>query len=174
MRAAAAKVGRQRTGVNVLIQVCFSFITGLNHYIRIKYMIGSCKPQTVVLARNAMMYHGLTLLLAAAVLTVMTSAAESSKSCAGHSRVPVWGGGVTLFVCSHCTATCQLSSSGLFLNRVALQRHISTSKHCFAADLGFQEIQVDARVDKFMAGGWGRSGPAPDARHQQPGDAKQQ
>jgi hypothetical protein len=122
-------VGRPRACVNILIQVYLSFLTGLNRCIRIKYMGSSCKPtQTVVLAQSAMMYCGLTLLLAAAVLTVMASAADSSKSYAGHARVSVLGGGVTVtrFVFAHCTATCQLSSRCLFLNRAPVRRHIST------------------------------------------------
>jgi hypothetical protein len=75
---------------------------------------GACNlSQTAVLARNAMMYRGLTLLLAAVVL--MASAADSSGSCAGHVRTPARGDGVgvTRFVCAHCTAAGQLSSRGL-------------------------------------------------------------
>ncbi len=67
-------------------------------------MGGVCNlTQTALLARNAMMYRGLTLLLAAVVLTDMASAADSSGSCAGHVRVPARGDGlgVTRFVCAH-------------------------------------------------------------------------
>jgi hypothetical protein len=129
-----------------------------------------------VLARNAMMYRGLTLLLAVVVLADMASAAESSGSCAGHVRVPARGDGlgVTRFVCAHCTATGQLSSSGLFLSRAAVRRHISVSKPCFSAGIGFREIAVEARPGDSMAGGGGGAGPAPDVRHQPPGDAHQQ
>ncbi len=120
-----------------------------------------------------MMYRGLTLLLAAAVLTDMASAADSSGSCAGHVRVPARGDGlgVTRFVCAHCTATSQLSSRSLFLNRAAVRRHISASKPCFTAGMGFREIAVEARPGDSMAGGGGRVGPAQDVRHQPPGDA---
>ncbi len=123
-----------------------------------------------------MMYRGLTLLLAVVVLTDMASAANSSGSCAGHVRVPARGDGlgVTRFVCAHCTATCQLSSSGLFLNRAAVRRHISASKPCFTAGMGFREIAVEAWPGDSMAGGGGGAGPAPDVRHQQPGDVHHQ
>ncbi len=87
--AASSAVGRPRGDVKVLFQVYFSFLTGLNRYIRIQYMGGSCNlTQTAVLARNAMMYRGLTLLLAALVLTDMASAADSCGSCAGHVKSP--------------------------------------------------------------------------------------
>ena len=120
-----------------------------------------------------MMYRGLTLLLAAVVLTDMARAGNSSGSCAGHVRVPARddGLGVTRFVCAHCTATGQLSSRGLFLNRAAVRRHISASKPCFTAGMGFREIAVEARPGNSMAGGGGGAGPAPYVRHQQPGDS---
>ena len=123
-----------------------------------------------------MMYRGLTLLLAAVLLADMASAAESSGPLAGHTRVTARGDvrGVARFVCAHCTATGQLSSRGLFLNRAAVRRHISASKPCFSAGLGFREIAVEARPGDSMAGGGGGAGPAPDVRHQPPGDAHQQ
>lgn len=77
--------------------------------------------------------------------------------------------GVTRFVCVNCTKTGKLSSRGLFLNRAAVRRHISAAKACFAADLGFSEIRVDARSGDVMAGLGGAAGPAPDVRHQPPG-----
>ncbi len=77
-------------------------------------------------------------------------------------------------MCAHCTATGQLFSRFLFLDSVAVLRHISASKACFAADLGFLEIQVEALASDIMAGGGGGAGSAPDVRHQPPGDAKQQ
>ena len=122
------------------------------------------------------MYSGLTLLLAAVVFTDMASAGDSSGSCAGHVRVPARGDGVgvTRFVCALCTATGQLSSRSLFLNRAAVRRHISASKPCFTAGMGFREIAVEARPCESMAGGGGGAGPAPDVRHQPPGDAHQQ
>jgi hypothetical protein len=47
--------------------------------------------------------------------------------------------------------------------------HIRASKACFAADLSFKEILVDALAGDFMAGAGGAAGPAPDLRHQPPG-----
>ena len=73
------------------------------------------------------------------------------------------------FVCVHCTATGHLSSRGLFLHRSAVVRHIRGSKPCFAADLGFKEINVEARAGDVMAGARGAAGPAPDVRQQPPG-----
>ena len=76
---------------------------------------------------------------------------------------------VRRFVCVHCTATGHLSSRGLFLHRSAVLRHIRGSKPCFAADLGYKEIHVEARAGDVMAGAGGAAGPAPDVRHQPPG-----
>ena len=76
---------------------------------------------------------------------------------------------VTRFVCVNCTKNGKLSSRRLFLNRAAVRRHISATKACFAADLGFSEIRVDARSGDVMAGLGGAAGPAPDVRHQPPG-----
>ena len=45
---------------------------------------------------------------------------------------------------------------------------------CFAADLGFREIHVEARAGNVMAGAGGPAGPAPDALHQPPGDVPPQ
>jgi len=45
----------------------------------------------------------------------------------------------------------------------------SAFKACFAADLGFKEIHVKARLGDVMAGAGGEAGPAPDVRHQPPG-----
>ena len=119
------------------------------------------------------MYCGLTLLLAAVVLADMASASESPGPPASHTRVPARGDGqgVTRFVCAHCTTTGQLSSRGLFLNSAAVRRHISASKPCFTAGMGFLEIVVEALSGDSMAGGGGGAGPAPDVRHQPPGDA---
>ncbi len=63
----------------------------------------------------------------------------------------IWCG----FICVHCTATGYISSRGLFLHRSAVLRHIRGSKPCFAADLGFQEIHVEARAGDVMAGAGG-------------------
>jgi hypothetical protein len=174
---ASSAVGRPRGGVKVLFRFYFLFLTGLNRYMRIKYSDGSCNvTQTAVLARYAMMYSVLTLLLAAVLLADMASATESSRPLAGHTRVKARGDGpgVAWFVCAHCTATGQLSSRGLFLNRAAVRRHISASKPCFSSWLGFWEIAVEACPSDSMAGGGGGAGPAPDVRHQPPGDAHEQ
>ena len=174
---ASSAVERPRGGVKFLFRFYFLFLTGLNRYIPIEYGDGSCKvTQTDVLARYAMMYRGLTLLLAVVLLVDMASAAESSGPSAGHTRVTARGDvpGVAWFVCAHCTATGQLSSSSLFLNRAAVRRHISASKPCFFSGLDFREIAVEARPGDSMAGGGGRAGPAPDVRHQPPGGAHQQ
>ena len=90
-------------------------------------------------------------------------------SSAGPDAGPPIQCGVTRFVCVNCTKTGKLSSRGLFLNRAAVRRHISAAKACFAADLGFSEIRVDARSGDVMAGLGGAAGPAPDVRHQPPG-----
>ena len=66
-------------------------------------------------------------------------------------------------VCAHHdhdrTSTGQLSSGGLFLNRVSVRRHIA-------------EIQVESRAgdSDVMAGAGGAAGPAPDVRLQEQGD----
>jgi hypothetical protein len=73
------------------------------------------------------------------------------------------------FVCVHCTATGHLSSGGLFLHRSAVLRHIRGSKPCFASELGYKQIHVEARAGDVMAGAGGAAGPAPDVRHQPPG-----
>ena len=91
---ASSAVGRPRGGVKVLFQFYFLFLTGLNRYMRIKYRDGSCNvTHTAVLARYAMMYRGLTLLLATVVLADMASAAESPGPSAGHTRVTARGDG---------------------------------------------------------------------------------
>ena len=111
-----------------------------------------------------------TLLLVA----VAVMAAKASDKPAGPPAKSGLGVTVTRFVCAHCTATGQLSSRGLFLNRAAVRRHIAAAKSCRAADMGFREIQVEARPGDVMAGGGGAAGPAPDIRHQPPGDASQE
>ncbi len=68
----------------------------------------------------------------------------------------------------NCTATGHLSSSGPFLHRAGVRRHIHASKPCFAASFGFKEIHVEARPSYVMAGAEGAAGPAPDVRHQPP------
>jgi len=63
-----------------------------------------------------------------------------------------------------------LSSRGLFLHRTAVLRHIAASPACRAAKAGIRTIQVEARAGDVMAGAGGAAGPAPDVRHQPPGD----
>ena len=75
---------------------------------------------------------------------------------AGPAAVPPAPVGRFRVVCVHCTATGHLSSRGLFLHRSAVLRHIRGSKPCFAADLGFKEINVEARAGDVMAGAGGR------------------
>ena len=74
------------------------------------------------------------------------------------STVVTVSGTATRFVCVNCTSTghLQVSSRGLFLNQAGVRRHIRASKACFAADLGFKEIYVDARAGNVMAGELGR------------------
>jgi hypothetical protein len=54
-----------------------------------------------------------------------------------------------------------------------VRRQISASKACFAADLGYKEIHVEARPGDVMAGAGGAAGPqaAQEVRHQPPGTA---
>ena len=61
------------------------------------------------------------------------------------------------------------------LNWGAVWRQIAAAKPCSAADMGFREIQVEARPGDVMAGGGlgGTAGPAQEIRHQPPGDASQ-
>ena len=116
-------------------------------------------------------------------LLLATAAVMAGRPGASHKPVPVTGPakgpaglgcGVTRYVCAHCTATGQLSSAGLFLNRASVRRHIAAAKHCRAADLGYREIQVEALAGDVMAGAGGAAGPAPDVRHQPPGDTPQE
>ena len=113
-----------------------------------------------------------SLLLASVAL--MAAASGKLQVGAGGPSAAGLGLGVSRFACAHCTATGQLSSRGLFLNRASVRRHIAASKHCRAADLGYQQIQVEARAGDVMAGAGGAAGPAPDVRHQPPGDGKQE
>ena len=82
-----------------------------------------------------------------------------------HAGQPTHRAGVTRFVCVNCTATGQLSSRWLFLHRAGVCCNISASKACFAADLGYKEIHVEALPGDVMAGAGGGAGPAQDIRH---------
>ena len=115
------------------------------------------------------------LLATVAVMAGIPGASHKPVPVTGPAKGPAGlGCGVTRYVCAHCTATGQLSSAGLFLNRASVRRHIAAAKHCRAADLGYREIQVEARAGDVMAGAGGAAGPAPDVRHQPPGDTCQQ
>jgi hypothetical protein len=81
---------------------------------------------------------------------------------------------LTHFVCAKCSETCQHSSRGLFLSRVAVHRHIAASKPCFAAKMGIREIQVDVRTSDVLARAGGAAGPAPDVRHQPEGTVRRE
>ena len=104
--------------------------------------------------------------------------AKASDILAGPPARPGLGGRVTWIVCAHyiMMATGLLSSRCLFqvLNWGAVLRHIAAAKPCRAADIGIREIQVEALPGDVMAGGGGAAGPAPDIRHQPPGDASLQ
>jgi hypothetical protein len=69
--------------------------------------------------------------------------------------------------------TGKLSSHGLFLARAAVRRHINATKSCRGAGLGFREVHVETLAGDVMAGAGGAAGPAPDVRHQPPGDTEQ-
>ena len=109
------------------------------------------------------MSHTRTLLLAFAFVAVMAEASSRHKHGGlGHAQ-PGPELGATRFVCAHCTpctATGELSSRGLFLNRASVLRHIAASKKCRAADLGYREIHVEALACDVM-----------DQMSQAPGDA---
>jgi hypothetical protein len=64
----------------------------------------------------------------------------------------------------------ELLSHGLFLNWTAVRRHISALRPCYAAQLGFREIIVEALAGDVMAEASGTVGPAPDVRPQPAGD----
>ena len=46
-----------------------------------------------------------------------------------------------------------------------------TNQKWYVLDMGFPEIEVEARPGDVMAGGGGTAGPAQEIRHQPPGDA---
>jgi hypothetical protein len=101
-----------------------------------------------------------------------TATAMAAMACPDAGPSTRAGAGLTRFICVNCSATGRLSSRGLFLHRATVRRHISASKACFAADLGYKEIHVEARPDDVMAGAGGAAGaagPAPEVRHQPPG-----
>jgi len=123
------------------------------------------RATTAVVARYAMMSSVPTLLVA-----VVTFIAIMSSACPPATGAGLGCGAVSRFVCVHCTSTGKLSSRGLFLARAAVRRHIRASKSCREAGLGFREVHVEARAGDVMAGAGGAAGPAPDVRHQPPGE----
>ena len=98
--------------------------------------------------------------LVVAAITFMSSAVPPATG--GLGGLGCGPGGVSRFVCVHCTSTGQLSSRCLFLNRAQVRRHIRQSKPCHAADLGYRVIHAEARAVDVMAGAGGAAGPAPD------------
>jgi hypothetical protein len=113
-------------------------------------------------------------------LLLATAAIMASQACVPQAAGPDSEQGraaarpLTRFVCAKCSETGQLSSRGLFLSRAAVHRHISQSKPCSAAKMGFREIQVEVRTSDVMAGAGGAAGPAPDVRHQPEGTVRHQ
>jgi hypothetical protein len=164
---------------NILIQVYFSFVTGmnvLNQYIQIKFMGSSC---TVTCG---LMYCGLTLLLAAVVITGMASRHKCSR----------------LIICWPCqrwtwmllSDTVHMRPLYLSLNRPTVQpQPVSQLGSSPAPHLRFKTLLYcrpglsgdttssskwrSWLVISWPAGGGGAAGPAPDVRHQPPGDAEQ-
>jgi hypothetical protein len=125
-----------------------------------------CQPSTALVARYAMMSIVPTLLVA-----FVASIAIMSSACPSATGGGLGCGTVSRFVCVHCTSTVgstestgKLSSRGLFLARAAVRRHISATKSCREAGLGFREVHVEARACDVMAGVGGAVGPAPDVR----------
>ncbi len=60
--------------------------------------------------------------------------------------------------------------SALFLSLAEVLLHLApASKQCFAAKLGFREIQVDVLTSYVMAGAGRVTGPTPDVLHQPEG-----
>jgi hypothetical protein len=74
-----------------------------------------------------------------------TATAMAAMACPDAGPSTRAGAGLTRFICVNCSATGRLSSRWLFLHRAAVRRHISASKACFAADLDYKEIHVEAR-----------------------------
>ena len=76
-------------------------------------------------------------------------------------------GGVTRCMCALRLIAPQPAGPGplpsrcLFLNWALVWRHITSSKHCSAADLGYQEILVEARAgagDSHVTAGGAQGG----------------
>jgi hypothetical protein len=122
-----------------------------------------------LVARYAMMSIVPTLLVAVVTFIAIMSSAGPPGPATGAG---LGCGAVSRFVCVHCTSTGKLSSLGLFkvLARAAVRRRISTTKSYREAGLGFREVDVEARAGDVMAGAGGAAGPAPDVRHQPPGE----
>ena len=66
----------------------------------------------------------------------------------------------------------------MFLNRASVSRFKAawvTVPQCQSlARCGSQDQEVEARAGDVMAGAGGAAGPAPDVRHQPPGDGKEE
>ena len=90
-------------------------------------------------------------------------------------------GAPLLCVQVHCTSTGQLASSCLqmFLNLASVSRFKAAwvpvpQGQSLARCSQDQDFQVEARAGDVMAGAGGAAGPAPDVRHQPPGDGKEE
>jgi hypothetical protein len=127
-----------------------------------------------------------------AVGTRMTLARAARTDGPGHNDCSSSTGsgqpGVTPFVCVHCTSTGQLFSCGLqvFLNWGAVRRHCQSGQ---LQNLNYLRATVTPALRPLAGPGLpnqgppgqvtrkvrgGAAGPAPDVRHQPPGDADEQ
>ena len=81
------------------------------------------------------------------------------------------GTGADLMAGSTRRAPSSTGLSWLYSTRRAAAIHVGKSPQCRALGLGVLEISVDAGTGAdVMAGGAGAAGPAPDVRHQPPGN----
>ena len=112
-----------------------------------------------------------------------TNGHDETSSYESSSCQPTCRPGVTPLLCAqvHCTSTGQLASSCLqmFLNRDSVSRFkaawVPVPQSQSLARCGQdQDFQVEARAGDVMAGAGGAAGPAPDVRHQPPGDGKEE
>ena len=150
----------------------YSGCAAVHMYIRLLNALFTCETDlNSCVARNAMTSRYPTLLLAVAVAIMATRASPVPSQGRALPAARVLGMMVvTRFVCANCTDTGLLSSRGLFRNQAAVRRHIAASKQCFKAGSGISEIQLSVRPGDGMAGAGGGAGPAPDVRHQRPGE----
>jgi hypothetical protein len=105
-----------------------------------------CQQSAAFVARYAMMSTVPTLLVAVVTFIAIMSSAGPPATGGG-----LGCGAVSRFVCVHCTSTGKLSSRGLFLARSAVRRHISATKSCREAGLGFRVVHIEARAGDVIA-----------------------